>query len=305
MNSILALDGWRLRALFFVTEILTRLGLAPTGEKVIDMPLEQRASSVPANWMLRPMPETGVERTQVQGRDCMIPVKRFLPKTPGDRPLQILFMHGGGWFAGCEDSLDYLCTNMCDGAGAVVTSVGYRLAPEYPFPSGLNDCEDVFLELIKTGDPIIIVGDSAGGNLCAALALRQKGHPQIKKQILIYPFLDALLQSPSIDPPRHGLTRDGMIKMVDIYCNGVPADDQYVSPMHADDLRELAPALIITADLDPLRDEGVRYAEKLKAANIPVEFKNYKGMPHGFLSTASICKAAPDAIELVVGGLNK
>ena len=305
MGSILSLKGWRLRGLMALSQILSAFGVSPNGAKVLRMPLEKRAAVVPAPWMLLPMPEVTIEREKLVGRDCEIPVKKFLPLKSSERDCQILFIHGGGWFAGNEDSLDYLCTNLCDQLGLAVTSVGYRLAPDHPFPSGLNDCEDVLRVIAADGRPVIIVGDSAGGNLAAALCLKVKGEVEIEQQVLIYPWLDATLKSPSIDPPRHGLMRKDMVEAVKLYKGGAEATDPYISPMYAKDLSGLPPALIVTADCDPLRDDGARYADCLRGAGVPVRYENYLRMPHGFLSLASICSVAPEAIDLIVGELQK
>ena len=303
MRSFLSLKGWRLRGFMAVSEILVALRLFPGGAKVMQMPLEKRAAMGPAPWMLLPIPEVTVERGSVNGRECVIPVKKFLPKVSSDRACQILFIHGGGWFAGNEDSLDYLCTNLCDRLGLNVTSVGYRLAPDFPFPAGLNDCEDVLKTIAVDGRSVIVVGDSAGGNLAAALCLKARGEVKIERQVLIYPFLDGTLQSASIDPPRLGLRREDMVDMVNVYKGNAKASNPYISPICSTDLSALPPALIITADCDPLRDDGSRYADCLREAGVPVRYENYLRMPHGFLSLASICSVAPEAIDLIVGEL--
>lgn len=301
MRSIMSLEGWRLRGLMALSQCLARAGVGKT-EK---LPLERRAAAVPAPWMLRPMPEVRIERARVVGRDCEIPVKIFRPKNDGPRHRQILFIHGGGWVAGNEDSLDYLCTHLCDGLNVDVTSVGYRLAPEHPFPAGLHDCEDVLANLASSGLPLVIVGDSAGGNLTAALCLKNIGKYKIEKQVLIYPLLDATLSSPSIDPPRHGMSRKSGAEMVKLYCDGVDPRNPLISPVFATELANLPPALIITADCDPLRDDGSRYVDVLEKAGVPVRYKNYLRMPHGFLSLASVCSVAPEAIAYILDELQQ
>ena len=286
-----------------LTELMSKLGLGATSPRTMNMSVEQRAAAVPAPWMLLPMPQTGIERATLPGRGAPIPVKRFLPSVakPGATP--ILFLHGGGWVAGGVDSLDYLCTNLCDRLGTVVTAVGYRLAPEHPFPAALEDCEDALAALLAHSPQTDVVGDSAGGNLTAALALRMRGRPGIRKQVIIYPFLDLTMGSPSIDPPRHGLSRRDGAMIVERYRGTTAATDPFVSPLHAPDLSGLPSAIIVTADADPLRDDGIRYADRLREAGVPVRFENYIGMPHAFLSLASLCPAAPVCIDMLVGEL--
>lgn len=306
MKPIAPLHGWKLRAFIGFAELLAKLGLGAASAKTMNMPPERRAAAVPAPWMLLPMPEVGIERSTVPGRAGAIPVKRFLPRRPRPSATPILFIHGGGWIAGGVDSLDYLCTNLCDRLGTVVTAVGYRLAPEHPFPGGLDDCEDALNALLAQAPRVDVVGDSAGGNLTAALALRLRGRDAIRRQVIIYAFLDLTMASPSIDPPRQGLSRRDAEKIIEKYRGTTAVDDPLISPLLAKDLGGLPPAIIVTADADPLRDDGIRYAERLRAAGVPVRFENYLGMPHAFLSLASLCRpAAPDCIDMLVGELQQ
>ncbi|HSW14450.1 MAG TPA: alpha/beta hydrolase [Solimonas sp.] len=286
-----------------LTELLARFGIGGASAKAMSLPLERRAAVVPAPWMLLPMPGTGIERSTVPGRGGPIPVKRFLPRAPRPGATPILFLHGGGWIAGGVDSLDYLCTNLCDRLGTVVTAVGYRLAPEHPFPAALEDCEDALETALAQSSLVDVVGDSAGGNLTAALSLRMRGRSSIRKQVIIYPFLDLTMASPSIDPPRQGMSRRDAELIIEKYRGAAAVDDPFVSPLHAPDLSGLPPAIIVTADADPLRDDGIRYADRLREAGVPVHFENYMGMPHAFLSLASLCPAAPVCIDMLVGEL--
>lgn len=304
MKPISKLRGWKLRGLLAVTEFMSWLGIGGMSARVLNVPVHKRAAFKPAPWMLLPMPETGIERTTIAGRGGEIPVKRFLPKAPKPAAVPVLFIHGGGWIVGGVDSLDYLCTHLCDRLGTVVTAVGYRLAPEDPFPAALEDCEDALDALLAQAPCVDVAGDSAGGNLTAALALLTRERKVIRRQVIIYPALDLTMASPSIDPPRQGMSRRNLEMMVEKYRGQTPADDPLVSPLHAPDLRGLPPAVIVTADLDPLRDDGFRYAERLREAGVPVRFENYLDMPHGFLSLASLCPAAaPVCIDMLVGEL--
>jgi acetyl esterase len=300
MKPISKPQGWKLRGLLGITEFMSWLGVGGMSPQVLKVPVHKRAAFKPAPWMLLPMPETGIERTTIAGRGAPIPVKRFAPKTPQTAAVPILFVHGGGWIVGGVDSLDYLCTHLCDRLGTVVTAVGYRLAPEDPFPAALEDCEDALDFLLRDAPCVDVAGDSAGGNLSAALALLVRERGVIRRQVLIYPALDLTMASPSIDPPRQGLSRRNLELVVAKYRGQVNAEHPLISPLHATDLRGLPPAVIVTADTDPLRDDGFRYAERLREAGVPVRFENYLGMPHGFLSLASLCPAAPVCIDMLV-----
>jgi acetyl esterase len=193
------------------------------------------------------------------------------------------------------DTHDGMCRNLCAGAGCVVVSVDYRLAPENKYPAGLDDC--VFAthwiaehagELGGSADRLAVCGDSAGGNLAAAAALRirDEGGPSIVGQLLIYPV--ANYHTPGTPSYRenadsYGLTRDTMIWFWDHYLTD-PSEAAlpYVSPLRARDLSGLPPALVVTAEYDPLRDEGEHYAEKLRTAGTPAITSRWDGMNHGF-----------------------
>ncbi|HEY1076910.1 MAG TPA: alpha/beta hydrolase [Fontimonas sp.] len=305
MKPIAALHGWKLKAFLGLAGVLARLGIGAMSSKAMSMPAEKRASVVPAPWMLLPMPETGIERSTVAGRSGAIPVKRFIPRNRKSAATPILFLHGGGWIAGGVDSLDYLCTHLCDRLGTEVTAVGYRLAPEHPFPAALEDCEDALEALLANAPLVDVVGDSAGGNLTAALALRWRRRTAIRRQVIIYPFLDLCMGSPSLKPSRHGMTWEGAELIIAKYRGTTAANDPLVSPLHAPDLSGLPPAIIVTADADPLRDDGSRYAERLREAGVPVRYENYMGMPHAFLSIPSLCPAAPLCIDMLVEAMQQ
>jgi len=298
-------DGWRLRMLLKLMHVMSVLRLPGTNGRAFEVPAEKRAALKPAPWMLLPMPAVVIERGSIMGRSGEIPIKRFLPRQSEPRSPRILFIHGGGWIVGGVDSLDYLCTNLCDALNAEVTAVGYRLAPEHPYPAGLDDCEDAVLALAKDHSPISVVGDSAGGNLAAAVCLRLRGTGAIRKQVLIYPALDLTMQSPSLRPDRDGFIWRDMLRIIDAYRGAAGADEPLISPLLAPDLSGLPPALVITANADPLRDDGLRYAQRLGGAGVPVRLENYLGMPHAFLSIASLCPAAPAAIRIIVEELRE
>ena len=208
----------------------------------------------------------------------------------------LAFFHGGGWTIGSIETHDPSCRALANGAGVVVVSVEYRLAPEHPFPAGVDDALAAVRWVAAHaaelgGDParLAVGGDSAGGNLAAvvACALRD-AEPPLRFQLLVYPATDMTMSFPSIDENGEGyfLTKDTMTWFRANYLGVRDHTDPRASPLHADpaDLAGVAPALVVTAEYDPLRDEGEAYAEALRAAGVAVTATRYDGVIHGFFS---------------------
>jgi acetyl esterase len=222
-----------------------------------------------------------------------VPVRIYRP-ADGIRPGVLVWFHGGGWVLGDLDSHDEICREMANGSGLLVVSVDYRLAPEHPFPAPLLDCAaalrwvgDHLAELGVAG-PIVIGGDSAGANLAAAVS-HHPGAP-LAGQVLIYPVADARMGSESYRTNAEGyfLTASAMRWFTDHYLSGghgSPTDPR-VSPLLADPalLAATPPAIVITAEYDPLRDEGEQYADALRAAGVEVTHTRYPGQIHAFFS---------------------
>jgi acetyl esterase len=240
-----------------------------------------------------------------------IPVRVYRPLgSPAGPPLPVLvFFHGGGWVLGDIETVDNLCRRLANASGCAVVSVEYRLSPETKFPGPLDDCfeavEFVAREAESFGiDParIAVGGDSAGGNLAAAIALRARGRRDLKIafQLLIYPITDFHFDTPSYheNADGYGLNREMMIWYWNQYL-ACPEDglSPLASPYKAEDLSGLPPALVITAGFDVLRDEGLSYARRLLEAGVPVESKHYPGMIHGFLQMADSFDQGKLAIE--------
>lgn len=254
-------------------------------------------SPVPTARMLRRARARGVRigRATVPGRDGGIQVRTYRPVDRDDLPV-IVAVHGGGWIISSLNQADARCIDTAARVGALVIAVDYRLAPECPFPAGLHDCYDVTAWAAEHAgrwggrtSEITVLGDSAGGNLAAAVTLlaRDTGLlSAITRQVLIYPALDLTGGSPSLfeNDGAPVLTLDDAAAYVRHYL-GPHGDetDPLASPLLAADQNGLPPALIITGQLDPLRDDGARYAEKLAAHGVPVRFTEYAGAPHGFL----------------------
>jgi acetyl esterase len=233
------------------------------------------------------------ERT-VQGPGGDLKLRIYRPVGQGPFPL-LVFFHGSGFVLCSLDTHDGMCRNLCAGGQCVVASVDYRLAPEHKFPAGLDDC--VFAtswvrhhagELEGDGGRIVVGGDSAGGNLAAATALRMRdeGGPRLLGQLLIYPVTDYHTPgTPSYgeNADGYGLTRDTMIWFWDHYLSSPgEAANPYASPLRAHDLSGLPAAFVVTAEYDPLRDEGENYAAKLQAAGTAATMSRWDGMNHGF-----------------------
>ena len=224
-----------------------------------------------------------------------IPVRIF---TPGGNlsGAVLLFFHGGGWVTGTIDSYNHLCWNLALLTGRTVVSVEYRLAPEHPFPAGVEDCYAVARELYLNGltkhtGEITMIGDSAGGNIAAAVSLmaRDRGEFFPKRQILIYPatYYDHTEASPFPSIVENGtdylLTSKRMCDFMDLYLAGTENRAQpYVAPLTAEDLTKQPDTLIITAEYCPLRDEGEAYGEKLRSAGNRVEIHRMADALHGY-----------------------
>lgn len=252
-----------------------------------------------------------VENRTVPGMPVDVPVRIYTPEAePGANGLPILFfLHGGGWVFGDLDTHDALCRLLAHQAGCLLVSVDYRLAPEHKFPAGLDDgmaaLDWVSANAASIGGDasrLAIGGDSAGGNLAAAACqvARDKGGPDIIFQLLVYPALDftADMTAPRSNGAGFGLSDSAIAWMRDCYLNDpFDATDSRTSPAMARDLSGLPPALIQTAEFDPLHDEGKAYAEALRAAGGTAVHINYPGMIHGFMRMGALVDDSAVAID--------
>jgi len=223
----------------------------------------------------------------------------------------MVYYHTGGWAIGRAADSDHLCRIMATRTGCAVVNIDYRLAPEHPYPAAVDDCYAALewtaanLDSIAGGDvPIMIGGDSAGGNLAAVVALRarDRGGPEIALQALIYPVTDADLDNASYSDPENQLMldRDGMVWLWDLYLpDASRRTEQDASPLRAADLSNLPPALVLTAEYDVLRDEGEAYAAKLSDAGIDVELTRHSGQMHGFFTLLMLPGSGPAMDQFV------
>lgn len=232
-----------------------------------------------------------------------VPVRRYRPEVSAEtaRGPALVWFHGGGWVTGSLDAVDPLCRSLLARTGAPVTSVAYRLAPEYPFPAALEDCVAV-LRAEAAQRPVAVGGDSVGGGLAAAacLAVRGEGLP-VLGQVLVTPMLDATLSSESVTllGSGFGLTRTALQRFVALYLDGADPRDPRCSPLFAQDVLGLPPAVVLTAEYDPLRDEGEAYAARLEQAGVPVAMRRYDEMVHGFAGMTALTPVAGQALDWV------
>ncbi len=250
-----------------------------------------------------------VGERRIDGPGGPLVLRIYSPASAGRYPL-VVFLHGSGFVLCSLDTHDGMCRNLCAGAGCVVVSVDYRLAPEHKFPAATDDClaatrwaQENASALNADPGCVFVAGDSAGGNLAAvtALRVRDEGGPKLRGQLLVYPVTDYHEPgTPSMveNAEGYGLTRDGMVWFWAQYLHEPShAAHPHASPLRANDLKGLPPAMVITAQYDPLRDEGEYYADKLKAAGVPVVMKRYQGMNHGFFNLPGLVGGATQAME--------
>jgi acetyl esterase len=235
-----------------------------------------------------------------------VPVRIYRPE---DEPLAtLMFIHGGGFVIGDLDTYDAQCRMLCSRVGVTVVSIDYRLAPEHPFPAGVEDALAAFDWVVANeAGPFVVGGDSAGGNLSAVTA--QARRSAIAAQLLLYPSPDLANEYPSMEENGEGLllTRDDMEWFHHHYLGGDESarTDPRASPLLADDLSGLPPALVYTAQYDPLRDAGNAYAEALEAAGVKVVHRCFEGLVHGFFGLGPLSQAAAGAVECVCDDLRE
>ncbi len=278
------------------------LGLPGLGEVP---PEEARAvQDEAAATVFGPVPDVPWEDASVPGPAGPIPVRVY---RPGDRPAPLLvYFHGGGWVLGSLSTHHGVCATLAQLSGCVVYSVDYRMAPEHRFPAAVEDAWGVTAWLAEHADDVggrpgalAVGGDSAGGNLAAVCALRARdeGLP-LALQLLVYPVMDADLDTSTYREFADGyyLTRPAMEWFWGHY---LPEGDRFhpdASPLRARDVGGTAPALVITAGFDPLRDEGEAYARRLEEAGVPVTLSRYDGMIHGFFRMPAVLDRSNDAL---------
>jgi acetyl esterase len=284
-------------------------------------PLEQLSPQQARDDMLRQTAALGrgeamhkVEDVLAPGPGGAIPIRIYTPAGPAPFGCLVYF-HGGGFVIGSIETHDALCRMIANAAGVVVASVDYRLAPEHKYPAAIEDAYAATCWIAEHASRfgidrsrIAVGGDSAGGNLAAVatMLVRDRGGPQLAFQLLLYPVADAYLDSTSYGQYAEGylLTRSAMAWFWDHYLTD-PAqrEEACASPLRARDLSGLPPALVITAECDPLCDEGEAYARRLEDAGVPVVLTRYHGMIHGFVRRAKLLKQGRKAVAQIAEAL--
>ena len=257
------------------------------------LPMEKRMAMGPEKFMLGDVPEVPFRDEQVPTRDgATIRVRVYEPE---GATVPLLYAHGGGFAFGGIKSCDHMCKQIAHDAGMVVVSVEYRLAPEHAFPGPLHDVEDALTWLRQQGwddECLFVGGDSAGGNLAAALAMlcRDSDVPLLG-QLLIYPALDMTAQGEGVlGYTGIGMKAEDMQLCARTYLGGADPHEPLASPLHAPDLTGLAPAFVLTVEHDALRWEAQRYAERLVAAGVATTTYDVDGHVHASLSVPALYK---------------
>ena len=251
----------------------------------------------------------------IPGPTSDLPIRIYRPTTETDAPA-IVYFHGGGWVLNFLDIYDASLARLANQSGAVIISVAYQKSPEHPFPVPFDDCYETLLwviansaELSINPEKIGVAGDSAGGNLASAVAIKARDNSvSLAFQILIYPCNDRNFETDSYrnNSTGYGLSTQAMQWFWDQYLQGDEHDaNPYAAPMQATSFKGLAPAIIMTAEYDPLLNDGERYASLLERAGVSVLYKCYEGMIHGFFSNMAVTPTAQEAIDFLAEEVKK
>jgi acetyl esterase len=260
-----------------------------------------------------PVPVAAAADRTIPGPAGDLGVRVYTPHGEPPFPIVVWF-HGGGWVVGTLDTFDPICRALAAAVPAVVVAVDYRLAPEHRYPAAVEDCYAATLwasrnaaELGGAQHRLAVAGDSAGGNLAAVVALgaRDRGGPAIAFQLLVCPITDAAMDTDSYRDKADGyyLTAAGMRWYWDHYLGGADGLRPDASPLRAAFVGGLPPALVITAEHDPLRDEGEAYAARLQAAGVPAAVSRYPGMVHGFYRWRAVTPTADACLQEAAAAL--
>jgi acetyl esterase len=249
----------------------------------------------------------------VPGPGGDIPVRAYVPRGGGAPYPVIVWLHGGGWMLGSIETYRAPVRRLANASGALVLSVEYRLAPEHPYPAAVEDAlaaarwaaSDAVAGVGGNPARVAVAGDSAGGNLAAVVARHLRGEVDLRLQALVYPVTDAAVNTPSFGEfgDRFGLTALTMKRFWDVYLDGADGTDPDASPLRDPDLAGVAPAWVMTADHDVLRDEGEAYAAALEGAGVPVELRRWPGTIHGFIRWQETGSTARDGVDALAAAL--
>ncbi len=296
-----------------VLDALTASGDPPMEEVPI---AEARRGDWARPFIGEPEPVRSVEHRFIPGPTADLPVRIYTPDGVGPFPA-VVYFHGSAWCVSNIEQADVAHRALTNRTGCVVVAVNYQKSPEHRFPVPFQDAfaatawvAENAVELGLDPDAIGVGGDSAGGNLAAAACLRARdeGGPRIRFQVLVYPAVDARMEHRSIEENAEGflLTAATLRWAWQQYLRSpTDADEPYASPLRADDLSGLPPAIVVTAELDPLRDEGEEYAARLAEAGVPVVVRRYDGVVHGFFWMLGAVSAARQMLDDVARDLKE
>ncbi len=297
-----------------VIDAMAALNLKPVEDSTPDEARESIRTRTAALGPFEGVAAVADHRVPVAGGE--ITVRVYSPGSPGPHPA-LVYYHGGGWVIGDLYTHDGLCRSLTNAARCVVASVDYRLAPEFKYPVAVDDSYAALTWVVANAgrlgiDPrrVAVGGDSAGANLATVMTLQARDHrgPALVHQVLIYPVTDHDLNTRSYIENATGyvLTREGMRWFWDHYlAREAQGREPLASPLRAPSLAGLPPALVITAEYDPLRDEGEAYAARLRDAGVPVTVTRYAGMFHGFIRMTRILDKARTALDEIASSLQK
>jgi len=299
-----------------VRALLRWFNLAPGRIENRSVPTQRKLWRLMALALGRRPEVASVTQRTITGPGGPIELRVFSGRPSTQPRPAFLWCHGGGFIVGGLDSGDSICRSIALATDCVVIAVRYRLAPEHPLTAGREDFLEALQWVAQFGaslgiDParIAIGGDSAGGNICAAVAQHCARHdgPKLRLQVLAYPATDLVAEFPSLEENASGyLISERLLRGVMQHIGEIPdADDPWLSPRRQPDLRGLAPAMVISAGFDPIRDDGLDYAKRLRAAEVPVDLLHYPGQIHGFLNFDSVIDAGHDALQRIACALTR
>lgn len=274
----------------------------------------RRKWKIMAQALGRRLPVASVSPKTIDGPAGAIELRIFKPEASGKPLPALLWIHGGGFIVGGLETSDSICRSIARDAHCVVVAVRYRLSPEHDLQVGRDDCLTALRWLAQHGESVgidpqrlAVGGDSAGGNISAALAqaCRDGRGPALRLQVLVYPATDLEVEFLSLQENASGylLTSDSIDWIKRTMDNKLDLSDSWLSPARSASLRGLAPALIMTAGFDPIRDDGLHYADLLRAAGVPVELLHYAGQFHGFVNFDAVLGSARDALSRIASAL--
>jgi acetyl esterase len=288
-------------------QALADMGMTFTSDTT---PESRRAAmnAMAANSEMPKQPVRSVEDRTIPGPAGPVPVRVYEPDDDAAPGSLVLWFHGGGWVTGNVDTHDAMCRLLCTDSHTTVVSVDYRLAPEAKFPAAVDDCVAAYEWALTQSSTVAIGGDSAGGNLAAVVALvaRERGLPQPALQLLVYPVTDYEFESGAMIDNAKGyfLEADSMRWFYGHYArDDTDYDDWRFSPLRATDLSGLAPAIVVTAEYDPLRDQGEAYAQRLRDAGVATEYVSAPGLIHGFFGMHAFMTPGQEAWDRSVAAL--